>query len=152
MNVKYVNPFIVATLVTFETMLDVKLKPGKPELKTDTCPSHDISGIIGISGDATGSIALSYPRIVALKTVSRFLDGDFKIVDYNVTDAIGELTNIIAGSAKKDLQGLNVAISLPNVIIGRNHHLVGPKDAQNIIVPMTSDLGLIHLEVSLKTI
>jgi chemotaxis protein CheX len=150
-DVRYVNPFILSTIETFNIMLKLKVTPGKPQLKMDPFPTHDISGIIGISGDAVGTIAISYPRIVALKTVSRFLDAEFKIFDYAVTDAIGEITNIIAGSAKKDLGGLNVQISLPNVVIGRNHRLVGPKNAQNILVPLQSELGSMYLEVSLKT-
>ena len=151
MNVEYVNPFIISTVVTFETMLKVTLKSGKPQIKREPFPSYDISGIIGLSGDASGSIAISYPKIVALKAVSKFLGAEVKIVGADVTDAIGELTNIIAGSAKKDLHGLNVSISLPNVVIGKDHILTGPRNVESIMVPFTSEIGHIALEICLKT-
>jgi len=151
MKVEYVNPFITSTINTFETMLKVKLTVGKPQVKREPFPSYDISGIIGLSGDASGSISLSYPKIVALKAVSKFLSADIKIVGPDLIDAIGEITNIIAGSAKKDLIGLNVSISLPNVVIGKDHVLAGPRDVQHMIVPFTSEIGHLALEVSLKT-
>ena len=150
MDVRYVNPFILSTIETFNIMLKLKVTPGKPQLKMDPFPTHDIS-VLSEYQETLLVYSISYPRIVALKTVSRFLDAEFKIFDYAVTDAIGEITNIIAGSAKKDLGGLNVQISLPNVVIGRNHRLVGPKNAQNILVPLQSELGSMYLEVSLKT-
>jgi chemotaxis protein CheX len=151
LKVEYVNPFITATLTTFSTVLQINLTAGKPQIKMDNFPSYDISGIIGISGDASGLIALSYPKLVALKAVSKMIGSEIKIIGPDVTDAIGELTNIIAGSAKKDLKNLNVSISLPNVIVGKDHVLASPRDVQSIVVPFTSEIGNIALEVSLRT-
>jgi chemotaxis protein CheX len=151
MKVEYVNPFIISTIETFKTMLQVTLKAEKPKLKTEPFPTYDISGIIGISGDAVGSVSLSYPKATALKAVSRFIGSEIKIIGPDLTDAIGELTNIIAGNAKKDLKDLNVAISLPNVIIGKEHRLSTPKNVQNFIIPFASEIGSLALEVSLKT-
>jgi len=152
MKIEYVNPFISSTIHTFETMLHTNLTAGKPQLKTEPFLTHDISGIIGLSGDAKGSICISYPKIVALKAVSRFLGSEVKIVGPDVSDAIGEITNIIAGNAKKDLGGLNVSISLPNVVIGRAHKITCPANIQGIVVPFASEIGHIAIEIHLKTV
>ena len=66
MNVSYINPFISATINTFQTMLGIEVKPEKPSLKTSPYPTYDISGIIGLSGTAQGNIAISFPKIIAL--------------------------------------------------------------------------------------
>jgi len=63
-----------------------------------------------------------------------------------------ELANIIAGNAKKDLFNLNVSISLPNVVIGKNHQIACPSDVKSFVVPFTSEIGNLVLEVSLKTL
>lgn len=151
MKVEHINPFIRSTLETFEAMVQLKLETGKPFLKRDPFPSYDVSGIIGISGDAVGSIALSFPKLVALKVVSKFLGEEIKIVGPDLTDSVGELNNIISGNAKKYLKDCNISISLPNVIVGHNHQVVSPRDSENMIVPFSSEVGEIALEVSLKT-
>lgn len=151
MKVEYVNPFLASTKNTFETMVQLKVTPGALQLKKQPFPTYDVSGIIGLSGDAVGSISISFPRVTALKVVSKFIGQEIKIVGAEITDAVGELANIIAGSAKRDLVGMNLAISLPSVIIGRSHRLSGPSDAQNIVVPFTSELGDFAVEISLKT-
>jgi chemotaxis protein CheX len=70
--------------------------------------------------------------------------------DADLIDAIGEIANIIAGFAKRDLSSLNLSISLPNVILS-NHILAGLSGAPTIIVPFSCPLGGFSMEVSLKT-
>jgi chemotaxis protein CheX len=151
MNVAYVNPFITSTIKTFKTMLNVDVSPGKPQLKKDTVPSYDISGIIGLSGDAQGSIALSFSEETALNVVSGMLGVAVQNVGTELTDGIGELANIIAGFAKQDFKDFKLSISLPNVIIGKNHRISSPSGADAIKVPFTCQLGEFCMEVSLKT-
>ena len=151
MNVSYINPFILATEETFRTMLKSEAKPGKPSLKSTPSPSYDVSGIIGLSGDAIGAIVLSFPRIVALKVVSALLGTEIKIVGPEVSDGIGELANIVAGSAKQYMKGLHVTISLPNVVIGKGHTVVTLQNATAFVVPFTSASGPFAMEVALKT-
>ena len=151
MNVNFINPFITSTIHTFRTMLNLDVKPGQPKLKTEPFPTYDISGIIGLSRDAKGSIILSFPKTVALNIVSKFLETELKIVGPDVTDGIGELTNIIAGSAKKDLKNMQISISLPTVIVGKNHQVSCPKDTPEVLIPFESPIGNFTLEVSFKT-
>ncbi len=151
MDVSYVNPFISSTISTFKTMFNTEIHPGKVALKTNPYPTYDVSGIIGLSGNAQGTIALSFSKIVALRVVSKMLGIEIKIIGPELTDGIGELANIIAGYAKKDLVKYKLSISLPNVIVGRNHIINSPTGAQTIIVPFKSPLGDFCMEVSLKT-
>lgn len=151
MDVSYVNPFISATINMFKTMLSVVLSPGAPLLKKEPFPSFDISGVIGLSGEAQGSIALSFPKTVALKIVSALIGSEIKIVGPDLTDGIGELVNIIAGNAKQDLVSYHLSISLPNVIIGKDHTIAAPSGAPTIVVPFSCVFGSFAMEVSLKT-
>lgn len=60
MDVKYINPFLAGTLEVLNKMARIDAVPGKPHVKTDDAASGDVSGIIGITGDALGSLALSF--------------------------------------------------------------------------------------------
>jgi chemotaxis protein CheX len=151
MNVAYVNPFITSTMNTFQTMMNTVVNPGRPVLKKEPFPSYDISGIIGLSGDAQGCIAISFPKVMALKLVSKMLNIEIKVVGPELTDGIGELANIIAGGAKQYLNGLNLSISLPNVVIGKDHTLFSQRNVPTIVVPFSSVLGAYAMEVTLKT-
>ena len=151
MDVSYINPFIISTISTFETMIQTKPSPGKPIAKSEPFPTYDISGIIGLSGDAQGCVAISFPKIMALKVVSKLLDQEIKLVGAELTDGIGELANIIAGGAKQHLTGLNLSISLPNVVIGKNHMLGAQKGIPTIVVPFACQMGEFSMEVALKT-
>ncbi|HEX2959395.1 MAG TPA: chemotaxis protein CheX [Chitinispirillaceae bacterium] len=151
MDVSFINPFVTATIECFTTMLAIKAEPLAPILKKEPYPTYDISGVIGLSGEAQGSISLSYPNEVAIKFVTKMLGTPVNEKSPDLIDAIGEFANIIAGNAKKDLSKFNLSISLPNVIIGKAHILVGQSGAPTILVPFKSPLGMFAMEVSLKT-
>jgi chemotaxis protein CheX len=151
MDVSYVNPFISATVNVFKTMLSTEIMPGKPRIKSLPYPTYDISGIIGLSGNAQGSIAISFPKILALKVVSKMLDSEIKVVGPELTDGIGELANIIAGNAKQGLTQYQLSISLPNVIIGKDHAIASQSGIPTIVVPFVSPLGEFAMEISLRT-
>ena len=150
MNVAYINPFIAATVACYKNMMDAEPKQGMPFVKKEPFPKYDISGIIGLSGGAQGSISLCYPLQSALDTVTKMVGIPITEVGVDLADAIGEIANIIAGFAKRDLVGLNLSISLPNVIIS-NHVLSGLSGVPTVIVPFTSPLGPFAMEISLKT-
>lgn len=150
-KVEHLNPFIAATKETFKSMLQTQIVPGKLFLLSSSKVQHDISGIIGLSGGAKGTIALSFPKICALKAVSQFIGEKVVTIDDGVKDAIGELANIVAGAAKRDLSQYKISISLPTVIVGDNHEIQGGKEVIPLGVPFESPFGNFCLIVSFKS-
>lgn len=150
-KVEHINPFISATIETFQFMVKTEVKAGSPLLKKHSKLQADISGIIGLSGGAKGSVILCFPRIMALKTVSLFSGTKVLAINGMVVDAIGELANIIAGSAKRDLVQHRVNISLPTVVMGDGHEVEGPTSIIPMAVPFESKLGSFDLIVSFKS-
>jgi len=151
MDVSYANPFIVSTIETFKKMLNIEGKTGKIALKASSAYTYDVSGVIGLSGEAQGSISLSFPKDVALKAVSALLGMEIKEMGPDVSDGIGELVNIVAGNAKQYLTKYSLSISLPKVIIGRDLQLAPTKGVPTLVVPFISSLGEFAIEISLKT-
>ncbi len=150
-KVEHVNPFILATKETFSTMVNMEVKPGKIQLKQGSGLSFDVSGIIGLSGDAKGTVSLSFTKDSAIQVASSFVGEKLTSLDDSVVDAIGELANIIAGAAKQHLHGFSVNISLPSVILGSQHELKDPKDVMAMVLPFDSPAGIFHLAVALKS-
>ena len=151
MDVSYVNPFVVSTIETLKKMLNVESKAGTLSLKNNSLHTFDVTGVIGLSGEAAGSICLSFPQDVALKSVSALLGINVTDMGDEVTDGIGELVNIVAGNAKQYLTKYNLSISLPKVVMGRNHSIASMTGIPTIVVPILSSLGEFAMEISLKT-
>ena len=94
---------------------------------------------------------MSFPKAVALKIVSQMLSSPVKVIGPEITDGIGELTNIITGYSKKDLVQYALSISLPSVVIGKKHFVSAPSGEPTLVVPFTCTHGPFTLEVTLKT-
>ncbi len=151
MNVHYINPFISSTIETYKTMLNCIATPGKPILKQAPYTTYDITGNIGLSGSAHGSISLAFKEKAAVDTVSAMLGTTLSADKPEIIDGIGELVNIIAGYAKKDLTEYNLEISLPSVIIGRDVVVTVPSGVSAFIVPFSSRISNFTMEIALET-
>ena len=149
-SVQHINPFVKACIETFYLMANVKIVPGKPMLAENSKIKYDITGIIGISGEAKGSINLCLKKKDTLNLVSKFIQEKVTKMDHETADAIGELANIIAGYAKKELDGIKIQISLPIVIMGENHLTDRPRGMSSFIVPFSSPSGNFDLVITLK--
>jgi chemotaxis protein CheX len=152
MRVEYINPFIASLHHTFQTMLDCETQRGAPYLRTDGKADHCVSGVIGLSGLAVGTVVLNLSKEVALKAASAMLMMEMTELDADVIDAVGELTNVVAGAAKAKLEEYHLSVSLPNVVTGQAHGIHFPSNVTPICVPFTTPWGAMVLEVGLTPV
>lgn len=155
MRADYVNPFIASLTRTFSTMLDCDVHRGRPRLANTSQTGHEISGVIeisgvvGLSGKAAGTVVVSLSREVALQAAAALLLVETSEIDENVIDAVGEITNVVAGAAKAELCEYELSMSLPSVILGLGHEIRFPSNVTPICVPFTCAWGSLSLEVGL---
>lgn len=152
MQVKYIQPFVDATIKVFKEFLGVEITPGQPFLfdHNEHKYSYDISGIIGIGGHTQGVVVVSLPKMIALNLASKITGESIRIFDDTVIDLVGEIVNIIAGNAKKGLEQYQLVISLPSIVKGVNHQIAGVSGVRMIGIPFSATKGNIYLFVSLK--
>lgn len=149
MKVEYINPFLTSAADVFATMLNCEITRGQISLNADFRPEHDVSGIIGLSGKATGTVVVSLARNVALSAAEVFLGERPDDINDDVVDTVGELTNIIAGRAKALLEHLSMSLSLPTVITGKGHTVKFGSSTSTICIPFTCKWGDLTVEVGL---
>lgn len=152
MRVEHINPFIRALQKAFHTMLGCEVERGAISLKRDMAPAYHVSGVIGLSGRALGTVVLSLSEEVAMKAASEMLMAEMTTINADVIDAIGELTNMVAGAAKAELEAYELMVSLPNVITGRDHEVRFPSNVTPICVPFSTRWGSLVLEVGLTPV
>ena len=149
MDVRFINPFLVATIDVLKTMAFVEPRPGKPYLKKDDLAKGDISGIIGFTGAAAGSMALSFSAESILKIVSNMLGEEIKEINGDIKDAVGEITNMVSGAARKNLEsiGLSISAAIPTVVAGKGHSISHIMGGPSIIIPFETDHGVFVVDV-----
>lgn len=152
MDVKFINPFLEGTLEVLKTMamLD-EPTVGKPYLKTGNQAKGDVSGIIGMTGSARGSLALSFSEKSILKIVSNMLGEKHMEINSEVRDAVGEITNMISGVARKKLevQGYNISAAIPTIVSGKGHAIYHVAGGPSIIIPFETADGPFFVDVCL---
>ncbi|MEA1867504.1 MAG: chemotaxis protein CheX [Thermodesulfobacteriota bacterium] len=149
MDVRFINPFLEATIDVLKTMAFVESRPGKPYLKKDDLAKGDVSGIIGFTGAATGSMALSFSEKCILKIVSNMLGEESKEINDDIKDAVGELTNMVSGAARKNLEpiGLSLSAAIPTVVAGKGHSVSHVMGGPSIIIPFETEQGPFFVDV-----
>lgn len=150
MDVRLINPFVSAIGNVFETMLQTKVSFDKPVIKSAEAPYMDVSCVIGFAGDATGCVVLCFSNDVACKIASKFACAEVDVTHPDFADALGELANMVAGNAKKDIPDMNITISLPNVVIGKGHSISPSKATPHVLIPCKTPMGDFCVEVGMR--
>ena len=149
MDVRHINAFLEATKNVFDTMLKIPVTFDKPVLNSAP-QTHDVSGVIGLSGDVVGVVVIGFGEQTAVRIVCAFAGTRHEFGTPDFEDAIGELTNMIVGSAKSKLEGLSVSIGCPSVISSPDHHVSRPSDAASICIPCDTPGGGFVIDVTFR--
>ena len=152
MDAAIINPFINATVNVLETMAFVKATSGKPYLKSDDTARGDVTGVIGLTGLAHGTISVTFEENCILKIVSNMFGEPIETLDSEVADAVGELTNMISGQARMELEqnGKLFEAAIPSVITGKGHKIMHITEGPKIAIPFTTDDGAFTIEVCMS--
>jgi chemotaxis protein CheX len=150
MDASYITPFMTSIQNVFSTMFQLPVEIGEPRIKTESNTTHDVSGIIGVSGEMVGTIVLSMPQAAAGAIVSLFTGMELSVDDDDFADAVGELVNMISGNAKAEFQRKGVSISCPSVVIGSGHRVASNSGVPCVMIPCNTDCGEVVLEVALR--
>ena len=112
-----------ATREVFSAMLGVEIGESRATVQQGTPEANDgVVSLIGVAGAWAGTGSVACSPALACRVCSHMLMTQSTAVDEEVLDAVAELTNIIVGSVKTDLeQHLGpLGLSIPTVVFGRN--------------------------------
>ena len=151
MDASYITPFVKSIQNVFSTMLQLPVSVGDPQIKQGNAPSHDVSGIIGMSGDVVGTIILSFKSDAAESIVALFCGEKLELDSADFADAVGELVNMVSGGAKAMFTDTReVSISCPSVIVGKDHGVALPSDVPCGAIPCETDCGEFVIEGAIR--
>lgn len=149
MDITYINPFIEAVNNVFTTMLDVTPKRNGLKISDGGSSGMLLTSLVGLSGQISGVVALRFPPPTALNLASRMLGSEVTSLNDEVTDAVSEMVNMVAGAAKaKFAHDPPVELGLPTVVEGTGYKLRYPSKAIWLEVPFSSAAGDFTMEVT----
>jgi chemotaxis protein CheX len=152
-DVRFVNPIVNTVVEVLKTMAQVELRMGTPSVRKvgeKGTSQGDISGIIAVTSNSfSGALAITYQKSLILKIFSTMMSEPKAEIDEEVQDAVMELTNIIFGNARRDLnlQGHSISPAIPSVITGSPHEIRHSSKGFRLCIPFASDFGEAFLEV-----
>jgi chemotaxis protein CheX len=152
MDVRLINPFLSGAKEVLSTMAYVETDIGNPYVKQDDRATGDVSGIIGLTGDAIGSLAISFSEACICGIAGSMLGESFSQANKDVFDAVGEITNMISGVSRTHLEkdALTVWAGIPAVVYGKEHRIKHILNSPSIVIPFTTKYGSFFVDVCIK--
>lgn len=151
MKVEFINPFLSSMLNVMSTMAQMELIPEKPKLKKDETAMGDVSGLIGmVSPETKGSLSITFDSPLALATMKGMVGEAPDEVNDEITDLVGEITNMVTGGAKRMLseKGFEFDMATPIVVSGANHTIHHKSKGPVVIIALKGEAGKAYIEFS----
>lgn len=123
LNERIIGSIRQSTTQVCSTMLGIDVGAGTAGTETSPPEANDgVLSFIGLAGPLAGTGSLSCSASLACRLCSQLLMSEMTSVNEEVLDAVAELTNMILGNVKTDLEnelGM-IGLSIPTVIFGKN--------------------------------
>jgi chemotaxis protein CheX len=113
--------------------------------------THEVTAIIGITGQLTGMAMYGMSEATALAIVGQLMGAPCDEMDELAMSGIGELANVITGCATTLLAqvGLTVDIAPPVLLQGAGIRM-STAGIQRLVVPLVTALGTVEAQLAVK--
>lgn len=138
----YLAPFIESTKKVLSKMAFMEAEFKGVYFKNSLRILGDVSGVIGLSGATDGTVTITFLWNLAKRVVAKIMEvKENEINAEMIHDGVGEIINMISGSAKKSLSeaSYDFQLSIPTIIVGWGHEVGHPENAT--IAVLTFDVG-----------
>jgi chemotaxis protein CheX len=139
MNLKeiIVKSVTESTMQVFSTMLGVEIVCGVAAVETGMPEANEgVVSFIGVAGSWAGTGSVTCSPVLACRICAQMLMCEASAVNEEVLDTVAELTNMIIGSVKTELE-LHLGplgLSIPTVVYGRNFKTKSAGNTEWIVI------------------
>ena len=144
-----VDTLTKATEEVFETMVFRNLTSLLPIEGEALRPQSNVVGTVGFAGGESGLVAFYSTMDAARDIAGSMLGMEPAQVNGEMVDAIGEITNMIAGSFRTKMvaQGHTWAISVPTVTVGSDFYIKSLVHGRRVLIPFKMDAHEVFVEL-----
>lgn len=129
---------------TFTSMFGLKPAPEKFFVEQECKVNGDVSGVVGLTQDRVeGALIVSFPQQTIFNILGKMYKKEFVEVDKSVRAGVGELTNIVFGVVKTNLNksGFGFKMAIPNVVVGDQHTVAITNPGTTLVIPFQTESG-----------
>lgn len=125
-ELEYLRPFINNTGHILQTMAQLEACFKEVYFSNAIRIFGDVSGIMGLSGNAEGTLVVTFYWDLAKMIVAKMMGIEEEAIDAElIHDGVSEIINMISGSTKREFVGkpYHFEITLPSVVVGPGHQI-----------------------------
>jgi chemotaxis protein CheX len=138
----------------FTTMLgmEIQAEPGTTSHDSASAAHMGIVALIGFAGPWVGTGSFACTPSTACRIANGLLGAEHLAVEEDVLDAVAEMTNMILGNVKTELEEIlgPMLLSVPTVIYGRNFSTRSPVKQSWTVAPFVLEGERIEVRVCLS--
>ena len=149
-----INAFIDGVVKTLGTMANTTVITGKPYIEPNVQMKGDIAGLLGMTAHPLkGTLVLAFPTEAICLIYQNMLGEETKELTNEVADSVGELTNMIYGSAKTTLSqlGYKLDMAIPTVIKGNFTIQVKDKSPALVVPFELPNKSIFFVQITVST-
>ncbi len=154
LSIEYINPFLEATAMIMKQMAFTDIVKKDVSVETGLSVRGDLSGVMALSGKASGFVVISMSFETAFEIVNKMTMGSLKENEEKIVEGgVMELINIISGQAQAmfNQNQYHFDFTTPTMIKGKGHSIYHGAMASSIVVNFQTPEGRdIFLQVCLK--
>lgn len=147
-----------SALEVFEMMAGTRLVPFVPPIAVpgvESVPERrsEQTAMVGMAGALCGMTTIHCSAETAIRLAAK-MAGDEAAKDPNiVSDALGELCNMVAGNFKAKVSSLadHCMLSVPTVISGDNYAIQAAEPSDALVVPLALDGSSIRISLIIQS-
>jgi len=138
-----------ATEEIFATMIFLELAAGEPLTAGKQDLGCYVSAMIGLSGDFNAMLGIHCPADVGMAIAGAMLGMEVDEVDEDTKDALGEITNMLAGGLKDAFASkeVDLMLAIPTTISGNNYKISAPTGSNRILIPFDIEAGRFYIDL-----
>ena len=136
-DIKYINPFVKATLTVMEMLGMTGGALGKPSLSDMKFPDNAFLIQVGVTGGMKGQVILGFTEQKAKDTASVMMMGmPVNELDAMACSALGELGNMIMGNSSTIFSTMNIVFDITPPLAMHGYDLELQSDTTSIKIPI----------------
>lgn len=152
LDIKYINPFLQATLTILETLGMAGGKVGKPSLADLDFPEDTFLIQVGVTGAMKGQVFFKMTDKKAMNIASVMMMGmPVESLDPMACSALGELGNMILGNTATLFSTMNIIFDITPPLCMHGKKLKLQSDIPTIAIPVViNDEEYIKIYIAVK--
>lgn len=139
-DVKHINPFLQSSISVVESVTQVKLTVGKPELTDFHLKELTYAIQVGIVGEMKGQVILAIEDDIAKEIASKMMFGmPVTELDEMSSSALNELGNMIMGNTATIFSTLGILIDITPPLAVYGSDLILKTDIDGLKIPLLNE-------------